>query len=507
DLFLEQTRTTKNGLEYLYQGTWQRAKATETVFKVKGQADVTETLYETRRGILLNESLKNRSYLLQPLAVESRYGIALSHYSPANNDNSINALMDLPKQKSVSKAVKLAKEIKVISVNMLFADHKQIGWQLTGSYPIRKKGTGLFPSPAWNGEYDWIGTVPTKLYPSEIQSQKSWLASANNRIVDKNYSANFSQTWAHPERIERITELLDSNKQHNFDSMKQMQYDQYDPMVKKLQHYLASTELSKAIHQLPEPTQQQALLVQERLLAFDGNLTAKSSGAALYSLFLAAFNEQLFADAFTHSPEAWEAFVESSKSYSAQADHLLWQDDKSANASPFWQKPDPKLSGKANIVANALAKAQQTGEKQLGKSYNNWQWGKIHRYKWNSLFSQVAEYLPDDQRKQIDKLDSYLNRGPYPAGGNINTINIASYNIGKGFDTLLIPSMRLIVDFSQQDPVWVMNNAGQSANPASPHYADNINNWLKGDYENLPFSKAKQAKVYRNLMIQFIPKS
>lgn len=506
DLFLEQTRTTKNGLEYLYQGKWQQAKATETVFKVKGQSDITETLYETRHGILLNESLKNRSYLLQPLAVESRYGIALSHYSPNNNDNSINALMNLPKQKSVPKAVKLAEQIKVISVNMLFADHKQIGWQLTGSYPIRKKGTGLFPSPAWNGEYDWIGTMPTKQYPSAIQSQKSWLASANNRIVDKNYSANFSQTWAHPERIERITELLNDNQQHDFDSMKKMQYDQYDPMVKKLQNYLISTELTKATNQLPQQKQQQALLAQERLLAFDGNLTAKSSGAALYNLFLAAFNEQLFADTFVHSPEAWEAFVESSKSYSAQADHLLWQDDKKANASPFWQKTDPKFSGKANIVANALAKAQQTGEKQFGKNYSNWQWGKIHHYKWNSLFSQVAEYLPSEQRKQIDKLDSYLNRGPYPAGGNINTINIASYNIGKGFDTLLIPSMRLIVDFSQQDPVWVMNNAGQSANPASPYYADNINNWLKGNYENLPFSKEKQAKVYRNRMIQFVPK-
>lgn len=506
DLFLEQTRTTNNDIEYLYQGQWLPAKATETVFKVKGQADVTETLYETRHGILLNESLKNRSYLLQPLAVESRYGIALSHYSPAKNDNSINALMDLPKQKSVPKAIKLAEQIKVISVNMLFADHQQIGWQLTGSYPIRKKGTGLFPSPGWNGEYDWAGTISAKLYPSKIQSKKGWLASANHRIVDKNYPANFSQTWAHPERIERITELLNSNQQHNSNSMKQMQYDQYDPMVKKLQRYLSSTELIQAINQLPEQEKQQALLAQERLLAFDGYLTAQSSGAALYNLFLAAFNEQLFADAFTHSPEAWEAFVESSKSYSAQADHLLWQDDKKANASPFWHKSNPKLSGKANIVAHALAKAQQNGEQQFGKHYINWQWGKIHQYKWNSLFSQVAEYLPAEQRKQIDKLDSYLNRGPYPAGGNINTINIASYNIGKGFDTLLIPSMRLIVDFSQQDPVWVMNNAGQSANPASPHYADNIHHWLKGDYENLPFSKEKQAKVYRNSMIQFIPK-
>lgn len=505
DLFLEQTRTTKNGLEYLYQGKWQRAKATETVFKVKGQADITETLYETRHGILLNESLKSRSYLLQPLAVESRYGIALSHYSPANNDNSINALMDLPKQKSVAQAIKLARQIKVISVNMLFATPKEIGWQLTGSYPIRKKGTGLFPSPGWHGEYDWVGFVSTKDYPSALKTNQSWLATANNRIVNKDYPANFSQTWAHPERIERITELLNSNQRHDFNFMQQIQYDQYDPMVQKLQYYLASTELSQAIKQLPKPIQQQASLAQQRLLAFNGDLKANSAGAALYNLFLASFSQQLFSDAFENSPHAWTAFVESSKSYSAQADHLLWQDDQKANASPFWQKHDPMLSGKANVVAHALAKAQQTGEQYFGQDYNKWQWGKIHQYQWNSLFSQVAEYLPPEQKKKVDDLSSYFNRGPYPAGGNINTINIASYSMGKDFDTLLIPSLRLIVDFSQQDPVWIMNNAGQSANPASPHYADNIHNWLHGQYENLPFSREKQAKMYRAPM-QFIPK-
>ncbi|PWG74799.1 penicillin acylase family protein, partial [Enterococcus hirae] len=90
---------------------------------------------------------------------------------------------------------------------------------------------------------------------------------------------------------------------------------------------------------------------------------------------------------------------------------------------------------KANIVAYSLAMAYQQGEKQMGSDYSQWQWGKLHRYKWNSLSSQMAEYLPDSQRKKIESLDGYLNRGPHPAGGNLNTINIASYSIGNSFDT------------------------------------------------------------------------
>lgn len=507
DLFLEQLRATDNGFEYLYKGKWLPVKQTQEVFHVKGQPDVTENIYETPHGILLNESLKSRNYLLQPLEVETRYGIALSTLPPTDNDNSINALMAIPYQQKVPQAMALARQIKVISVNMLLADKRQIGWQLTGHYPLRKKGLGLFPSPGWNGEFDWQGSVSPEYYPSELKSKQGWLASANNRIVEKDYPANFSQTWAHPERFERISSLLNSSQRHSFATMKQMQYDQLDPMVAKLQAYLAKPALSEAISRLPQPEQQRAQLAKSRLLDFDGHLRADSAAAALYNLFLSEFSHQLFADAFNDHPQAWKAFIESSKSYSAQADHLLWQDDSQTGASPFWQKADPTRSGKATIVALSLATAQQSGERLLGTDYSRWQWGKLHQYKWNSLSSQVAVYLPEEQQKMIARLDSYLNRGPYPAGGNINTINIASYSMGENFNTLLIPAMRLIVDFSQPDPVWVMNNAGQSANPASPHYADSIGGWLNGEYQNLPFSKESQAQFYNTKAVIFVPQT
>ncbi|MDF5939790.1 penicillin acylase family protein [Pseudomonas aeruginosa] len=52
--------------------------------------------------------------------------------------------------------------------------------------------------------------------------------------------------------------------------------------------------------------------------------------------------------------------------------------------------------------------------------------------------------------------------------------------LGPDFDTWLIPAMRLIVDFGQSEPMIGVNSSGQSGNPASPHYADGIDAWLKG---------------------------
>ncbi|MDF5812878.1 penicillin acylase family protein [Pseudomonas aeruginosa] len=77
-------------------------------------------------------------------------------------------------------------------------------------------------------------------------------------------------------------------------------------------------------------------------------------------------------------------------------------------------------------------------------------------------------------------MKGYLDRGPYPAGGDHTTLDVSAYGWGQDFDTWLIPAMRLIVDFGQSEPMIGVNSSGQSGNPASPHYADGIDAWLRG---------------------------
>ena len=45
----------------------------------------------------------------------------------------------------------------IIPLNLVMVDEKGIAWQVTGRYPLRKKGRGLCPPPGWTGEYRWEG--------------------------------------------------------------------------------------------------------------------------------------------------------------------------------------------------------------------------------------------------------------------------------------------------------------------------------------------------------------
>jgi acyl-homoserine-lactone acylase len=76
--------------------------------------------------------------------------------------------------------------------------------------------------------------------------------------------------------------------------------------------------------------------------------------------------------------------------------------------------------------------------------------------------------------------------------------------MGKDFNTWLIPSMRMIVDFSLEEPMLAVNSSGQSDNPSSSHYDDGIKTWRDGKYIPFPFKDAAVKDRYKDVM-QFRP--
>lgn len=507
DIFLEQVRRQGGKLYYLADGQWKPAIERSETFFVKGQRPVRETLYETRHGPLLNSALLGaRKNDLQPLPVASGYGLAYQSIQ-AISDKSLDAFFDLSRAKSVEQAFDATREIRAMPLNILFADEKHIGWQVTGRFPNRKEGRGLLPSPGWDGRYDWDGFADSILHPSDQDPQQGWLGTANNRTVQPGYGAQLSSSWYYPERAERIAQLASASNRHDARSMIAMQYDQTTPFAAKLQAMFAApgmaAPLKQAIQALPEGQRERAREALDRLMAFDGKLAASSADAALYEAFLQESAKQIFLDEL--GPEdspAWKAFVENANlSYSAQADHLLGRDD-----SPFWDDVrTPQKEDKPAILARSLAAATAFCEQTLGSDRRAWQWGKLHTYRWVSDSTKMAPYLDAGQRAGLNAIQGYLDRGPYPAGGDHSTLNVSAYGWGKDFDTWLIPAMRIVVDFGQSEPMLGVNSSGQSGNPASPHYADGIDAWLKGDYMSFPFQPQNLDRVYGSKRLTLIP--
>ncbi|WP_256830963.1 penicillin acylase family protein [Pseudomonas sp. Pse1] len=478
DLFLEKLKRQGNSLSYEAAGKWQPAMVRNETYFVKGQRPIREVIYETRHGALLNSA--------QVATPGNGFGLALQ-LPDVKDDKSLDAFFDLSRAQSVEKASDASREIRAISLNMLFADASNIGWQVTGRFPNRREGEGLLPSPGWEGRYDWDGYADPMLHPYDQDPAQGWLGTANQRIIPHGYGMQLSNSWAAPERGERIAELAGAGKQDSR-SMIAMQYDQTTVFAAKLKKMFEapgmSQPLKQAINALPAADAAKAREAFSRLMAFDGKLSPTSTDAAIYQLFLQESMKQIFLDELgPQSSPAWKAFVANgTRSYSAQADHLLGRED-----SPFWDDVrTPAKEDKPAILARSLAAAISVGESQMGSDRRAWQWGKLHRYEWKDARANTV-------------------RTATAAGGDQSTLNAAAYAWGQDFNVTRVPGMRLIVDFAQAEPLLAQNGIGQSGNPASQNYLNNIDPWLKAQYQSLPMQPQNFDKVYGKTRLTLIP--
>jgi len=478
DLFLEKIRRQGSSLTYEVNGKWQPLGVRNETYFVKGQRPIREAVYETRHGALLNSA--------QAAAQGNGFGLALQTPN-FTDDKSLDAFFDLTRAQNVERASDASREIRAIALNMVFADASNIGWQVTGRFPNRREGEGLLPSPGWEGRYDWDGYADPMLHPYDQDPIQGWLGTANQRVIPHGYGMQLSNSWAAPERGERLAELANSGKQDGR-SVIAMQYDQTTTFAAKLKKMFEAPgmkqPLKQAIDALPEADRSKAREAFSRLMAFDGKLSPTSADAAIYELFLQASMKQIFLDELgPESSPAWKAFIANGDlSYSAQADHLLGRED-----SPFWDDiHTPQKEDKAQILARSLAAAINAGDSQLGGDHKAWQWGKLHSYTWKNANGQTV-------------------RGPLAAGGDHTTLNTSAFAWGQDFNTTRAPSMRFIVDFSQTEPLMGQNGTGQSGNPASPNYLNGVDAWLKGQYIGLPMQPQNFDRVYGKNRLTLTP--
>ncbi|WP_407315574.1 penicillin acylase family protein [Pseudomonas sp. nanlin1] len=466
DLFLEKLRTEGNRLMYQVEGgKWQPALARNETYLIKGQKALREVVYETRHGPLLNAAQAG--------------GVGLALQTPDfKGDKSLDALFDLSRAQSVEKASDASREIRAIALNVVFADAQNIGWQVTGRFPNRREGLGLLPSPGWDWRYEWDGITDAMLHPYDQDPAQGWLGTAGQRTIPHGYGMQLSNSWAYPERSERLAQLASASQQDSR-SMITMQYDQTTLFAGKLKRMLEAPGLAqplkKAIDSLPEADRGKAREALSRLMAFDGRLSPTSADAAVYELFLEETARQTFLDELGPDTQpAWKALLlNAGLSYSAQADHLLARED-----SPFWDdQRTAQKEDKPQILARSLVGAVNAAESRLGSDRKAWQWGKLHSLKWTDGTGKVV-------------------RGPLATGGDHSTLNMASYAWGDNFDVTVAPALRMVVDFAQAEPMIGLNSPGQSGNPASPNYADGIDAGLKAQYVTFPMQPQNFEKAY-----------
>jgi penicillin amidase len=83
-----------------------------------------------------------------------------------------------------------------------------------------------------------------------------------------------------------------------------------------------------------------------------------------------------------------------------------------------------------------------------------------------------------------------FNRGPYAVGGGSSVVNATGWQVGAGFETITVPSMRMVIDLSDFDASGWNHLTGASGHTFHPNYVDQTPTWQRAELTPWAFSDA-----------------
>jgi penicillin amidase len=336
---------------------------------------------------------------------------------------------------------------------MIYADvDGNIGWIAAGLMPQRS-WSGLLPVPG-DGRYEWSGFVPTAQLPQLYNPSTGYIATANDNILrymPASYDTPISYEFPHPSyRADRLHEVLRDSARFTVRDFERLQHDDLSHLARQLVPSMVAAA------------------------------TRGGAGSRPEVRALAGWNYHMAKDA--HAPMVFEAW---SAALLRLVAGVVYPRDVAEVLSNrvVWSVVDSVLraGGRGDTVAvAALDSAVTTLEARLGPNAATAPWGAIH----------TAELK--------HPLAGAFDPASVARGGDANTVMATG---GANFRQTAGASYRQIIDLGNFDNSVAINVPGQSAQPGSPHYADLLPLWGRGEYFPLVFSRARVVAETRHVLI------
>jgi penicillin amidase len=429
--------------EYRFGNRWRAFEKIPEVIRVKGGADVAITVKTSIHGPLVTQ--RGETVAMRWTGNESGSDIAAAlAWMRARNWTEFRAALQLFKNPAQNFAFASWAGSAATST---------IAIRSTGLFPIRNNTLGRVPLDGASGDYEWTGWVPFDAYPEAVNPPEGYLASANQIPAGSGYPYYLGWQWDPGYRARRINGLLNATIAANGtvtpDDMRAFQGDTLDVAAREFVPYIAAANTA-----CPTVVCRQAILA---LANWDLRMETNRTGATIWYTFMHKFREDVFGDDWAEGnvsglmlpyPDILERLVKSSP-------NSTWFDDV---RTTYVERRDDILRRAMNeTVADLVAR--------LGNDPFTWSWGRVH--------TRVFAHLSG--------LDA-LQRGPYQAEGDDITLDP-----GPGLEAHAGPSWRMVVTLGTLEDSTTVFPGGQSGNPLSPHYADQLALWLRREYKTVQF--------------------
>ena len=447
---------------YEYQGEWLGAEVRREEIKIKGrdEPEVLE-LAVTRHGPIISHLLGVET----PLALR---WVAIEPHDPVRGILNLNRAGDWDEFQAA-----LADWVSP-SLNFVYADVRgNIGLIQAGRVPVRSSGFGLVPAPGWTGAQEWTGYLPLEELPQAFNPERGWLATSNHLVVDETYPHFLSSDLEPPCRARRVVDLISEGTGLTADDLARFQIDTYSlPAEQFSRHLLALAPAGER--------QRRAL---DYLRAWDAHLEADSVAASIYQVcrlraLHIVFDGHLGDLAGAYAGLGLTALGGAGPYHGRSFVRLLELLD--GQGDERWLR-DPETGGQRSreeVLRRALDEALDLLEEELGSEMARWTWGRLNRL----LFAHPLG--------AVKPLNLLFNRGPYPLGGDQDTLLRASGRPSFPFaPAAVVDALRFIADPGDWERSRIVLPGGQSGHAASRHYADLLSLWRDGALQPMPFGR------------------
>lgn len=465
DLYIEKFHP-HNPHQYEFQGQWEDATVVREEIRVKGQKEpLVEEVLITRHGpILTSMTPPSNGDSQNDTGTQKELPLAL-RWVGLEQCNIISSIQKINRATNWQEFREALRDWDMPAQNVVYADSEgNIGYVMAGAIPIRAKGQALLPSPGWTGEYEWTGLIPFDELPQSYNPEQHFIATANNRVVDDSYPYYITNEWLNGYRAQRIRDLLTSKGKLTPADMASIQADQYSlPAVEVVPHILTIT-----------PTTAVEKAAQDTLRSWDLILAPKSAGAAIYTTFLRRVEFLVLSAVLGDDETLLQAYMgkgtnilASANGYASRSKPLIIRMLNARDDTWFATSviPNGPTSWETALSRAFSATVEELCE-TLGNDPTRWQYGAIHTMTYNHTLGSVKLFAP------------FFNRGPFPVGGDTDTVNMGASLPHDPKRVTTVPSYRQIVTLADMGNSLSGHAPGQSGHPASKHYDDFIQKWL-----------------------------
>jgi penicillin amidase len=433
---------------FYFDGRWEPARKREEIIIVRGSQPVRKMILYSRNGPIVDE-------VLPPLARQT--GPVALKWLGAYQGGWLTALLAMNRAHSAADFRAALEPWYVPTFNVVFADvDGHIGYQTTGRIPLRRAWERGY-RPGWDPEHQWQGLIPFDGMPRLSDPEQGWIATANNRVAPDDYPYPLSGTWGDGHRARRIRQMIEAKPR--------LSRDDFSLMHRDALSLRALRTLPCLLNVLASATDSRIGEAVTRLRAWDGRMEPDRTGAAIFEVFFSHWTRAVVHERFD---DRTAAFL--SGGASGLAAGLLLED---ANGWFVVRRRD-------QVIMEAIGSALDWLTNRLGSDMSQWTWGKLHILSLRHVLSGRGD------------LGQLLDHGGRPVPGNAHTV--CNTGPGSNFESRTGANYRLIADLNTAG-LWAVDSQSQSGHPGSPHYSDQFQTWLKGEYHSLPLEPSAAART------------